>query len=251
MNPTLTCPEGRGRAGSGALRWKALRAGRRAYVLVSVALVAYCAANGHGQGLVLEPVLSGEQDTGPLHASLGVPYTDLRSPLNFDRVYRVRGDLRRFGITPGQEMYARASNGMVAVFPKSEYVATARGSIAQVPAGTVWVIGEPLTVVQPGGVWEQADEWSGGWRDGARDRARDRAGDRALILPVDTRAAHGFAVARRATPRGQERNGERQASGARLLLRPGLGGGDVPNIFQDEASRRRRVSLRLDEALGG
>lgn len=118
--------------------------------LYLAALVVVILANfSHAQGLTLEPVDAGFADTGPLHSSLRSVQWDIHAPINFDRVYRVTGDLRRFGVPTGQEMYARATNGLVAVFPRSEYYVTPRGILPIVPAGTIWVMGESIRVIAP------------------------------------------------------------------------------------------------------
>lgn len=78
---------------------------------------------------------------------------DLRKPLNFEQVYRVEGDLSRLGVlgispAPGQSMYARASGGLIAVFPQSEYVRTRQGAFPIVPANTTFLLGSAQTLTQ-------------------------------------------------------------------------------------------------------
>ncbi len=81
---------------------------------------------------VLVPQEQGVEDVGPLGATLRVGGDDLRVPTDFEHVYR-RPD--------GGLM--RIDGALHAVFRESDYVATRRGLVPVIPAGTTWVIGEP------------------------------------------------------------------------------------------------------------
>lgn len=81
------------------------------------------------------PVDPGYEDTGILGESFRLPMADLRQPDGWDRVYRMEG---RDGA-----IFARRNGGVTAVFPQSDYINTRDGSIPTVPAGTIYVIGEP------------------------------------------------------------------------------------------------------------
>lgn len=75
----------------------------------------------------LIPVDEGVGDVDSLAADLRVQPLDLRTPLGFERVYRVPGR---------DDLYMRVSGGLVAVFPRSEYVPGPGGLWPVIPAGT-------------------------------------------------------------------------------------------------------------------
>jgi hypothetical protein len=86
----------------------------------------------------LKPVDPGAGDTGPLSRSTRLVQLDLRLNKQFEGVYSFeRTDA--FGHT--QTWYVRSDGGLTAIFPRSQYVDGAGGLLAQVPAGTVWLIG--------------------------------------------------------------------------------------------------------------
>lgn len=116
---------------------------------------------------IIGPVRQGYDDVGPLSRSFSQPAADLRTPMDFDRVYRVSTGVDIFGRP--REMYARAAGGLTAVFPQSSYVPTRGGMTPEVPPGTVWIIGAPRDPqrdrgVIPGGApprdaWETRGSW--------------------------------------------------------------------------------------------
>jgi hypothetical protein len=90
----------------------------------------------------LRPVDPGVADVDPLGTTGRVLPTDLRQPANFDRVYEVELDGKRF--------FVRAHGGVYAVFPRSDYVQTRGGVVPIVPAGTVYHLGSlPKTEFDP------------------------------------------------------------------------------------------------------
>ena len=112
-------------------------------------------------GLRLIPIEPGFEDVSLLATSSKRMPVDLRMPLNFDQIYRIEGDLSRLGLTgrntswlarANTPMFARASGGLIAIFPQSEYVQTKRGMRPVVPANTTFFIGTIPhdAVVQPG-----------------------------------------------------------------------------------------------------
>lgn len=123
---------------------------------------------------IIGPVRQGYDDVGPLSRSFSQPAADLRTPMDFDRVYRVSAGVDLFGRP--REMYARAAGGLTAVFPQSSYVPTRGGMTPEVPPGTVWIIGAPRDPqrdrgVIPGGAptrgaWET---WGAGGHDSRLD----------------------------------------------------------------------------------
>lgn len=88
----------------------------------------------------LKPVDQGVADLGPLSTSFRDMQVDLRGPAGFVNVYHVPG---------ADGMFMRGSGGLFAIFPRSQYVPTPRGILAQVPAGTVFHIGLPPAVQEP------------------------------------------------------------------------------------------------------
>jgi hypothetical protein len=100
--------------------------------------------------LRLVPIDPGTEDVSRLWEGGRQMPVELRKPLNFEQVYRVEGDLSRLGVlgvspATGQAMYARASGGLVAIFPQSEYVATKQGRFPVVPANTTFLLGSIQT----------------------------------------------------------------------------------------------------------
>ncbi|MEZ6317807.1 MAG: hypothetical protein R3B49_03485 [Phycisphaerales bacterium] len=126
--------------------------------MAGAALVVAIAAPALAQSLGLQPVAAGTDDASPMSNSLELMPIDLRDPAGFDRVYRLP--------TEDGSLFARADGGLTAIFPRSEYTATPWGTVAEVPAGTVWVIG-------------QTPRW---------------LADRSGLLTTDTQTAWGVAV---------------------------------------------------------
>jgi hypothetical protein len=80
-----------------------------------------------------EPIEPGIEDRGPLSESLRIIQPGLAQPQHFEQIYRIIG--------PEGEMLMRASGGLYAVFPRSDYAFTEQGPLATVPPGTVFYIG--------------------------------------------------------------------------------------------------------------
>ena len=91
-----------------------------------------------GKGVTLRVVDQGTEDMGPLARSSRMSRIDLRMPSGFDRVYRVESSTLG-DAAPAR--YARVSGALVAIFPRSEYATSERGTSILVPAGTVYAIG--------------------------------------------------------------------------------------------------------------
>ncbi|MCE2882955.1 MAG: hypothetical protein LW636_11455 [Planctomycetaceae bacterium] len=91
------------------------------------------AAAGPGR-LPLEMLEPGLDDIGPVRLSTRFMPYDMRLPTGFDRVYRVPGS---------DDLVMRGSGALFAVFPRSVYARTARGSVPLAPPGTVFHIGMP------------------------------------------------------------------------------------------------------------
>lgn len=81
----------------------------------------------------LRPVDPGVADTGPLNGPGRVQPVDMRQPSQFDRVYEVEIDGKRY--------FARGNGAMTAVFDRSNYVNYGGRAFPVVPAGTKFYIG--------------------------------------------------------------------------------------------------------------
>lgn len=111
---------------------------------------------------VLIPVTPNTQDASSASTSLSSEPLDLRQPMRFERVFalgREPGNLRggtllNFGgsrvaassvllDTSHTQWFARVDGGILALFPRSIYTETSQGSLAEVPAGTIFAIGHP------------------------------------------------------------------------------------------------------------
>ncbi len=111
-------------------------------------------------------VEQGIADAGPMSASLRVAPVDLRSPIGFEAVYRL-SEVDVFGRETVS--YMRKHGAITAVFPHSVYVPTEAGLVPQIPAGTVFRIGEPAwrpaePVTSPPTRWNSAIDLSPGAR---------------------------------------------------------------------------------------
>ena len=81
----------------------------------------------------LIPVDAGVEDRNTLSATHKLESTSFYQDHSFERLYRVAGT---------ESIYVRKSGALSAVFQGSEYAETRQGSIALIPAGTVYCIGE-------------------------------------------------------------------------------------------------------------
>jgi hypothetical protein len=163
------------------------------------------------QVLYLEPIDAGSEDVNSLRISLHEPRADLRVPVDFERVYRVRGDSKLLG-SGTEEMYARVSNGLVAMFPKSTYVASS-ARYPTLPPGTIWLLGASTHV-------------------GAAPRSSE--GAQSYVMPIDLRVKNEVPTKRAELPPMPVKAEMNEA---------------IPCLFESEAVRRERVGLRLNEAM--
>lgn len=85
----------------------------------------------------LEAVDQSVADVSPLSESLRFELLDMRVSDGFTRVYRLEG------INGWQDQYARRDGAITAVFPQSVYLPAEYGGGIAIPAGTVFIIGEP------------------------------------------------------------------------------------------------------------
>lgn len=82
----------------------------------------------------------GVSDVEPIARSLLVQPVDLRSSVGFDILYQGTWTDPILGT---REVFARRQGALTAVFPRSSYVLTDQGVIPEIPAGTIFYIGNP------------------------------------------------------------------------------------------------------------
>jgi hypothetical protein len=119
----------------------------RSQLVFTLAIGALAAARAMAQsGLVpqaqvdsTQRIVPGSTDLDPLRGSIRVLPTDLRAPTSFENVYKL-STTDRFG--KAQDLYARRNGGLTAVFPRSVYVQSRKGLVPEIPAGTVFIIGD-------------------------------------------------------------------------------------------------------------
>jgi hypothetical protein len=115
-----------------------MRTGAGQLALVWAAALA--AGSGAWGQVVLTPVEQGVADVDMLSSSLRSLQADLRAPAGFERVYEGSWE-DRYGQRSG--FFARVSGGVTAVFPMSRYSAVLGGIEPEIPAGTVFYLGDP------------------------------------------------------------------------------------------------------------
>jgi hypothetical protein len=189
-----------------------------------IAIAAACLTGlASAQVIRLSPVEAGRDDTSPILTSLRAPATDLRTPVDFEKVYRVTSDTRLLGRAGSRRdaLYARVNNGLIAIFPKSSY--DGLGGSATVPADTVWILAD--TRVDNAG--ESIDQ--------ATPTAPRPATTGATLLD---RRMNQRSLERSLTPEPIE------------PPPPPRGGMDtsIPCVFDSEEARQARISRLLDVA---
>lgn len=116
----------------------------------------------HAGRAVLIPVTPNTQDASSASTSLTSEPIDLRAPMRFERVFAIGrepgnlrgGTLLSFGgsrvaaasvplDTSRTQWFARVDGAILALFPRSVYSETSQGTLAEVPAGTIFAIGRP------------------------------------------------------------------------------------------------------------
>ncbi len=150
---------------------------RRALVACGIALAAPAASGqferDRASGWNFDrSVDAGYSDVGPLTASLRLEGFDLRSPDDWDRVYQLKGI--------DGDLFARRSGGLTAIFDRSQYIDSPYGTLAKIPAGTIYVIGEPPP-------WLIESLGLGGTDDAADQRRADNRVDTALATRISMR----------------------------------------------------------------
>lgn len=108
---------------------------------MAAVMVGAASAGAHAQ-IQLTPVEQRVGDVSMLGTSQRVQPVDLRLPLGFDTVFRVRG-AQNVGAANEGGYFARKHAGITAVFSQSVYVNTPWGVYPEVPPGTVFLLGVP------------------------------------------------------------------------------------------------------------
>lgn len=105
----------------------------------------------------LERINPNLTDVNPMAVDMKVDGSrDLRRPIGFSELYAFTNER-------GEEMFARRDGAVTAVFPRSTYVRTRRGSVATVPPGTLFIIGEPTeSQLRELGLSDGRDDGAGG-----------------------------------------------------------------------------------------
>lgn len=119
------------------------RTGLESRLAVTGLLLATSAAFAQS-GPELRRVDPGIGDVDPQQISLRSFEIDLRQPLGFDLVYEgMRHDPFAGPFDRGERYLTRSSGAINAVFPRSSYVPTQSGYVPEIPAGTIFYIGDP------------------------------------------------------------------------------------------------------------
>ncbi|QOI98979.1 MAG: hypothetical protein HRU70_00120 [Phycisphaeraceae bacterium] len=163
----------------------------------------------------LREVIPGEDARGLSRDLMRRPM-DLRMPTGFERVYEFRS-----GPDGKQVKYVRINGALVAVFDRGEYVATEMGGVPVIPAGTRFLIGDPLRVLS-------APAWT--VESGAVPMLLDARGvDLSAALSASPGVAAGVA------------SGRFGETGDRGVGADDGSAGGVSSIWTDEGYRRGRV----------
>ena len=177
-----------------------------------------------GQVIHLQPVEAGRDDISPILTSLRSPATDLRTPVDFEKVYRVTSDTRLLGRAGSrrEELYARVNNGLIAIFPKSSY--DGLGGRASVPADTVWMLADTRV-----------------------DGAGESIGRATPAAPGPT-SVGATLLDRRMNQRSLERSLTPEPLEPPPPPRSGGMDTSIPCVFDSEEARQTRISRLLDVA---
>lgn len=197
-------------------------------------LLLLVAGTAHAQvlnmrGLELRPVEPGVADVDPLAQSFRLLRNDARLSTNFERVYEITSR------SPGSNLagvhdpryFVRFAGGVAAVFPRSEYIATRRGPVAAVPAGTVFSIGGPIERLIGGGMGEQIA------------RVNPNYVDLSARMPATYSAAPASQPTLQAKPLARRVDAEEQRAPVN----------EPRSLWTDEAYRQRRIEALVEQAL--
>jgi len=163
-------------------------------------------------------VEQGVGDVDPARSSLRALSRDLRAPTGFESVYRF-DRVDAFGNV--QRNFMRIDGATYAVFPRSQYITTPAGTVAAIPAGTMFYIGG------------LPRDWS------ARPASRQPPPSM-ISRAIDTRLPMR-AVSPMAT--STTKAGETPPSATPAEARPAPR--VPPSIYEDDAYRRKRLNELL------
>ncbi len=184
----------------------------------------------------LQPIDQGIADRGPLSVGRQSLQRDLRTSDDFRNLYTFD---RRDVFGARESMFFRRSGAVTAVFPRSAYVQTRRGTFPAIPAGTVFYLGEPPELVRP------------------RTRGADVVSPNFVNLSASHDAAPRWGVERQAlevaTPKFEAHRADAvpgPAQNALLAQSETLRESMKPHsIWQDDQYRSERASLLLRRAM--
>lgn len=163
-----------------------------------------------------------------LAVSTRKPFSDLRLPMNFDRLYEVESSAIRSRAGIQGRAFARASGGLIAVFPRTDNRRLAPGvEIVSVPPGTVYLFAD-------------AARLTGMTADRSRTSSPNSLVQRIEQQPLP---ANPFANPPARVKQASERDTLAQTKDE--ILPSG------PTIWTSEAWRAGRVGALLDRALAG
>jgi len=166
------------------------------------------------------------QGRNDLAASTRKPFSDLRVPLNFDRLYEVDSSAIRSRAGIQGRAFARVSGGLVAVFPRTDNRRLAPGvEVVSVPPGTVYLFADTAT-------------WTGMTTDRSRTSSPNSLVQRIEQPPLP---ANPFAN----PPLKQASEVDSLAQTKDDIVPSG------PTIWTNEQWRAGRVGALLDRALAG
>ena len=168
------------------------------------------------------------QGRNDLAASTRKPFSDLRLPLNFDRLYEVDSSAIRSRAGIQGRAFARASGGLVAVFPRTDNRRLAPGvEVVSVPPGTVYLFADTAT-----------------WTGMTTDRSRTSSPN-SLVQRIEQQPLPANPFANPPVPAKQVSEADALAQTKDDIVPSG------PTIWTNEQWRAGRVGALLDRALAG
>lgn len=198
---------------------------------------------------VFTPIDQGIDARTRLSSSLRVPFKDLRLPTNFDREYRVDPSYRPHGLRSRTGFFARASAGIVAVYPQPLYRGVAPGveQIA-IPPGTVYLFADSakLTGHRATRFETEPTQPSLLQRLDASDPARSQSTAMSVLNePLARQASVVSRMTAQTIPQRDSSAAELSEPDSNPILPKTI---DGPSIWTDESLRQSRVASLLAAA---
>jgi hypothetical protein len=161
-----------------------------------------------------------------LATSTRKPFSDLRLPLNFDRLYEVDSAAIRSRAGIQGRAFARASGGLIAVFPRTDNRRLAPGvEFVGVPPGTVYLFSDTARLT------------------GMTTDRSCTSSPNPLVQRIEQQPLRANPFARPPSPAKQVSHADAMAQTKDEVVPSG------PTIWTNEAWRARRVGALLDRAL--